>query len=100
LRQVRRVALRCKQSLAAAVLAATLLALAGGPAYADHETRQQVLSESGVDIVLVALVLVGAVIALAAFAAVILWWERRDAKAEEGARLARRTDEEGQAPQT
>lgn len=53
-------------------------AIAAAPVYADHETRDQVLGESGIDVLLVSLVLAAAVIALAAFAAGILWWERQD----------------------
>ena len=51
------------------------------PAFADHESRDRVLTESGIDVLLVVLVLGAAIAALAAFAAAILWWERQDADA-------------------
>ncbi len=37
------------------------------------------LSESGVEVILIVLVLVAAVGLMAAFAGIILWWERQDA---------------------
>ena len=48
------------------------------PVFADHESRDRILSESGVDMLLVVLVLAAAIVAMAAFAAAILWWERQD----------------------
>ena len=51
------------------------------PVLADHESRDRVLTESGIDVLLVVLVLGAAIAALAAFAAAILWWERQDADA-------------------
>lgn len=56
-------------------------ALAAQPAFADHESRDQVLSESGREVLLIALVLVAAIAAMGAFAAGILWWERQDSEA-------------------
>ncbi len=58
----------------------TLAAVAILPAaaFADHESRDRVLSETGLNMVLVVLVFVAVVITLAAFAATIIWWERRD----------------------
>ncbi len=52
-------------------------------AFADHESRDRVLSESGVEALLIALVFVAAIAAMGAFAAGILWWERRDAEASD-----------------
>ncbi len=75
--------MRCIRFVAASFLASVFAALAGSPAYADHETRNQVLSESGLEMWLVALVIGGVIVALALFAAAIVWWERRDAGAEE-----------------
>lgn len=63
--------------------ALVIQAFAAAPVYADHESRDRVLGESGVDVLLVTLVLVAAVVALAAFAAGILWWERQDTEGAE-----------------
>jgi hypothetical protein len=67
-------------ALAIAVLAAfASRALLAVPAYADHESRDRILSGVGVEVFLFALVLFGALVMIVAFAAGILWWERQDA---------------------
>lgn len=53
------------------------------PAFADHESRDRVLSESSVDMLLVVLVLAAAIAVMVAFAAGILWWERQDAESSD-----------------
>ncbi len=71
--------LRFPGTLALAVCGAVLTrALAAQPAFADHESRDRVLSESGVEVLLIVLVLEAAIAAMIAFAAGILWWERQD----------------------
>jgi hypothetical protein len=47
------------------------------PVFADHESRDRVLSESGVEVLLIVLVLGAAIAAMVTFAAAILWWERQ-----------------------
>ncbi len=61
-------------------------ALAAQPVFADHESRDRVLSESGVEVILIVLVLVVAVGVMVAFAGVILWWERQDADSADSER--------------
>ena len=71
--------LRVPVTLALTAYGALLMrALAAQPAFADHESRDRLLSESGVEVLLIALVLGGAIAAMVAFAAGILWWERQD----------------------
>ncbi len=71
--------LRVPMTLALTACGALLTrALAAQPVFADHESRDRVLSESGLEIWLVVLVLVAAVVVMAAFAAGILWWEHQD----------------------
>ncbi len=53
------------------------------PVLADHESRDRVLSESGVEMLLVVLVLAAAIAMMCAFAAGILWWERQDAESSD-----------------
>ena len=67
--------LRAVVALSLAVCLNTIVASA---AFADHTTRNDVIHENGVNYYLVALVIVGAVLALGALAAVVLIWERRD----------------------
>ena len=88
--------MRRLRAAAALVFAALVIALTGGSALADHETRDQALTEGGVDYVLVAIVLAVALIVLAAFAAAIVMWERRDAEAEAEQRMR---EHEEPAPQ-
>ncbi len=59
---------------------ATLVAwaLLAQPVFADHESRDRVLSDSGMEVLLVVLVLGAAIVTMGAFAAGILWWERQD----------------------
>ncbi len=56
------------------------------PVYAEHESRSIVLSDVGLDFILVALTIAGAILAVGAFAVAVIRWERRD---EEEERLAR-----------
>ena len=53
------------------------------PAYADHESRDRILSDTGIEVILFALVVFAALVAIAAFAAGILWWERQDEKPDQ-----------------
>jgi hypothetical protein len=78
----------------ATTVAAALIVPAGSTTYADHETRDQVLAESSLDLVLVGLVMAAAVAVIVAFAAFILWWERQDAPAEERQRFSPSRDNE------
>ncbi len=50
------------------------------PAFADHESRDWILSDTGIEVILFALVVFAALVAITAFAAGILWWERQDEK--------------------
>jgi multisubunit Na+/H+ antiporter MnhC subunit len=61
-------------------------------AFADHESRGRTLSGQGIDPLLVALVIGAAVLALALFAAVILWWERADQHGESSSHEASEGD--------
>jgi hypothetical protein len=54
------------------------------PAFADHTTRNEVLSESGLDYVLVALLLLLALDLLGIFIAIILRWEGLATRGELG----------------
>jgi hypothetical protein len=62
----------------AVLVAVSANALLAVPAFADHTTRDEVIHESGVNYLLVALVILGAIVALAVFATAILIWEHRD----------------------
>ena len=53
-------------------------ALLAQPVFADHESRDRVLSDSGIEVLLVVLLLGAAIVTMGAFAAGILWWERQD----------------------
>lgn len=93
--------------LAAATLYASvaMVAAVGGVfaassrVYAGHETRSRLLSEHGLDIALIVLVLVGAVIVLSILAALIVRWERADAEAPDAAR-AQLVEQEKNRPST
>ncbi len=56
---------------------------AAAPAYAGRENPNPVMGGPSVDVLLVTLMLVAAGLALAAFAAFILWWERQDTEGAE-----------------
>jgi heme/copper-type cytochrome/quinol oxidase subunit 2 len=73
-------------TLAVALLLSSLMATA---AHADHETRTQVLQDTGLNVFLVALVIGAAVVVFGLFAVVILRLERQDEEAE---RQAQRHD--------
>lgn len=82
-----------RRAMALALGIVALQGLQATTAFADHTTRDQVISETGIDYVLVALVLVAGGVALVLFVAAVLWWERRDAEREaepEPHRAARR----------
>lgn len=53
------------------------------PAFADHESRDRVLSESSVEMLLIVPVMIAAIAVMVAFTAGILWWERQDAPASD-----------------
>lgn len=65
---------------AISIVLAASMTFGAGPVFADHTTRDRVLSENGLSYLLVGLVIVGAILVLALFAAAVLWWERRDAE--------------------
>jgi ABC-type enterobactin transport system permease subunit len=73
-------------TLAVALLLSSLMATS---AYAEHETRTQVLQDTGLNVVLVALVIGAAVMLFGLFAGVMLWLDRQDEEAE---RQAQRHD--------
>jgi Flp pilus assembly protein TadB len=66
----------------AVVPAIAAWAVAVGSSYAEHQTRQQELQESGLDWLLVGLVLAAALVAMVIFVLVVLRWERRDQEKE------------------
>lgn len=68
-------ALRILTTITVAVL---VQFVAASHAFADHETRDDVIRDSGLDLVLVGLVIGAAVLVIAAFAVAMLLWERRD----------------------
>lgn len=80
------ITIRAIFALAFAFLLSSLMATA---AYADHETRTEVLQDTGLNVFLVALVIGAAIVLFGLFAAAILWFERQDAEAE---RQAQRHD--------
>jgi multisubunit Na+/H+ antiporter MnhC subunit len=69
-------------TIAAVLLPIVVNGLVTTSAYAGHETRAEMIQETGVNVVLIALVMAAAVLVLALFAAVILWWERQDQDAD------------------
>jgi hypothetical protein len=69
-------------TVSSALLALFVNGLAAARVYAEHETRAEVIQETGVNVVLIALVMVAAAVVLALFAAIILWWERQDEDAD------------------
>ncbi len=69
-------------AIAAMLLPIVVNGLVTSSAYAGHETRAELIQETGVNVVLVALVMAAAAVLLVLFAAVILWWERQDEDAD------------------
>jgi lysylphosphatidylglycerol synthetase-like protein (DUF2156 family) len=80
------ITIRAFGTLAVALLLSSLMATA---AYADHETRTQVLQDTGLNVFLVALVIGAAVVLFGLFAVIIRRLERQDEEAE---RQAQRHD--------
>lgn len=62
--------------------AGVLFLVPAAAAFAEHETRDIKLQESGVNLWLFAAALGTTTLALVAFAAVMLWWERSDARGD------------------
>jgi hypothetical protein len=82
--------MRAAKVMAVSLASAGALLLARGTAHAEHTTRSLILEDNGLDYALVALALAIAFVGLAAFAVVVLRWERQSESDDDAHRGERR----------